>query len=85
VNNTSLTTLTSNLNLNVRRPFLELMLKVNGIKIGIAIGLHGLLVAVQRSTSAGSSPSAAGGLTGNGADRDRTRDSTAADFRRFRV
>lgn len=35
-------------NLNVRRPFLELMLKVNGIKIGIAIGLNGLLVAVQR-------------------------------------
>jgi hypothetical protein len=40
--------LTLPLNLNVRRPFLELMLKVNGIKIGIAIGLNGLLVAVQR-------------------------------------
>ena len=46
--NRQLTTLPSNLNLNVRRPFLELMLKVNGIKIGIAIGLNGLLVAVQR-------------------------------------
>jgi hypothetical protein len=48
VNNTSLTTLTSNLNLNVRRPFLELMLKVNGIKIGIAIGINGLLIAISR-------------------------------------
>lgn len=44
----SLTTLPSNLNLNVRRPFFELTLKVNGIRIGIAIGLNGLLVAVQR-------------------------------------
>ena len=44
--NNSLITLPSNL--NVRRPFLEFMLKVNGIKIGIAIGLNGLLVAVQR-------------------------------------
>lgn len=33
---------------NVSRPFFELTLKVNGIKIGIAIGLNGLLVAVQR-------------------------------------
>ena len=46
--NKQLITLPSNPNLNVRRPFLELMLKVNGIKIGIAIGLNGLLVAVQR-------------------------------------
>jgi hypothetical protein len=35
-------------NLNVRRPFLELTLKVNGIRIGIAIGFNGLLIAVQR-------------------------------------
>ena len=35
-------------NLNVRRPFLELTLKVNGIRIAIAIGLNGLLVAFQR-------------------------------------
>jgi len=40
----------SNLNLNVRHPFFELTLKVNGIKIGIgiAIAINGLLVAVQR-------------------------------------
>lgn len=48
MNDVSLTTLPSNLNLNVRRPFLELMLKVNGIQIGIAIGISGLLVAVKR-------------------------------------
>lgn len=34
---------------NGRRPFFELTLKVNGLKIGIAIGFNGLLVAVQRS------------------------------------
>ena len=45
---TSLTTLPRNPKLNVRRPFLELALRVNGIKIGIAIGLNGLLVAIQR-------------------------------------
>jgi hypothetical protein len=33
---------------NVRRPFLELTLKVNGIKVAIAIGLSGLLIAAQR-------------------------------------
>ncbi len=43
-----LTTRTVNPNLNVRRPFFELTLKVNGLKIGIAIGFNGLLVAVQR-------------------------------------
>jgi hypothetical protein len=48
VSNKSLTTVPSNPNINVRRPFLELTLKVNGIKIGIAIGLNGLIVAVQR-------------------------------------
>jgi len=39
---------TVNPSINVRRPFLEFTLRVNGIKIGIAIGLNGLLVAVQR-------------------------------------
>lgn len=43
-----LVTRTVNPNLNIRRPFFELTLKVNGLKIGIAIGLSGLFVAVQR-------------------------------------
>lgn len=42
--NAGLPTLPRKLNLNLRRPFLELALRVNGIKIG----LNGLLVAVQR-------------------------------------
>jgi hypothetical protein len=33
---------------NVRRPFLEFTLKVNGLKVAIAIGFNGLLLAVQR-------------------------------------
>jgi hypothetical protein len=36
------------INLNVRRPFFELTLKVNGIQLGIAIGINGLLIAVKR-------------------------------------
>ena len=48
INRNNLTTFPRNPNLNVRGPFLELTLKFNGIKVGIAIGLNGLLVAVQR-------------------------------------
>ena len=33
---------------NVRRPFLELTLKVNGIKVALAIGFNGLLLAAER-------------------------------------
>jgi hypothetical protein len=47
-NNKSLIDRTLNPNLNVRRPFFELTIKVNWLQIGIAIGLNGLLVAVRR-------------------------------------
>lgn len=43
-----LATLPRNLNLNVRRPFLELTLRFNGIKVAIAFGFNGLLIAAQR-------------------------------------
>jgi hypothetical protein len=46
-NSNSLITLPSNLNLNVRRPFFELTLKVNRLQIGIALGLSGLIVAIK--------------------------------------